>query len=160
MFVFRAYIPDIEVVPKPSRLSKAKRRLQSDRAQRYLHNQEVLRDEFWLEAMRDKLENGQVFPLDHGPLVMSIIYCMRSNKVIDRSNIEKAIEDALVKATVIDDDKVSTLPDTEYIIIRQGCKEQWLSVTLRPVSKDRMDALIRLVKEIGTYHYERRNQRK
>lgn len=132
MIKFRFFLPDFEIVPKPARMSHARRNLQSNPARKYLENQEALATYMMLKHKGDPIP---------GPLSLSFVYRTRSNRRFDRTNIEKAVEDALVKARVIEDDNVKVLPDSHQIIVRGGQVGYWLGLELRTTDPDKRTKL-------------------
>ena len=115
MFSFQVYLKDLRITPKPARLTRQHPKAQSKQAQKYLENQERLRDEFWLAKLQIQEKGKHHFPLE-GPLSLRLDYLLKGKPRIDRSNIEKAVEDALVKAGVIVDDCIRHVPDAHVSI--------------------------------------------
>ncbi len=130
MYRFVAY--GTEIVPKPVRLYRGKKYSQSKQAIRYLNNQELWIRYIQNDMLHKRQEMFQEFPLPP-PLSLGFVYHMLHNRRIDRTNIEKAIEDALVKAGVIEDDNVHVVPDSHRIVTRQGAKDYWLMIELKTI---------------------------
>lgn len=137
MIYFMAYLKGFEVKPKPAR---------SDWSTKYRENQQQLIDDFETYAhMLSREDRVYPVPLD---AEMEITYCVPHRRKMDRANIEKAVEDALVKAGVLEDDSVKHLP-TAIVVTRQGIEgECWLFVKLRsrhPLT----GALVEANREVG-----------
>ena len=135
MFGFQCYIKDVKIVPKPARLERKHPKAQSPTAQRYLENQELLRDEFWLAKLHCQHKGKHDFPLSK-PMSMRIDYLLEGKPRIDRANIEKSIEDALVKAGVIVDDCIKYIPDA-HVTIWSGQDRHRLFVQLKYIPERR-----------------------
>ena len=154
---YRFFIRKFEVVPKPSRLSRAPLKKQPERGRKYLENQHHLALAMMADLQWYKKENKDtVYPLNTSHSI-AIVYHMKGYKKIDRTNLEKAIEDALVKSGVIEDDSVKYLPDSDKVIIRQGAHDYWLAVELKEVDTNE-PSLYELVVEVNEKVVERRKK--
>jgi len=136
MFSYQAYLKDIKISPKPSRLSRQHPKAQSPRSRTYLENQELLRDEFWLAKLQAQQKGKHHFPLT-GPHSLRIDYLLKGKPRIDRTNIEKAVEDALVKAGVIEDDCIKYIPDA-HVTVWSGQDRYRLFVQLKYIPEGRL----------------------
>ena len=79
--------------------------------------------------------DGVEFPMPQA-VSLFIAYDLVGRPHLDRANIEKAVEDALVKAGVISDDSIRYVPDA-MVSIFAGSDEHVLTVELRPITTER-----------------------
>ena len=97
MFGFQCYIKDVKIVPKPARLERKHPKAQSPTAQRYLENQELLRDEFWLAKLHCQHKGKHDFPLSK-PMSMRIDYLddfLRGNHVLTGQTLRRPLRTLL-----------------------------------------------------------------
>ena len=122
--LIRMHIPGFKVIPKPGFSRR------SEETEAYHKQQWELANQFATEAVIQKTKCPLV------GVAISFVATYTDRRVRDWSNVCKAIEDALVKSGIVDDDHVKIIVGADRCRVRLGSKSPGLVVELREDTED------------------------